>query len=616
VSRLGALRFLTLAGILACTEAERPLAELEELPLGDTSRLPAVLQEAISERRGHLADLIEAGSTERQLAEAWGELGRACHAHGLEEAAEICYQRAAQLAPADLRWSYLQGYLYQTRGQLERAAGAFERVLEVYPGDPPTLYHLGDIELDRNHPQEAEALFRRALESSPRLPAAHYGLGRALLAQGDFEAAIEPLERALAAQPEATRIHHQLGLAYRNSGDLEKAQHHLAQRGDTPVALLDPLIVELQALAAGSDQLVRRGLEAATAGDRKTAEERFRKAVQEDPENVAARYNLAVVLARVGKTEEALRVYREILELDPRNSQVLFNLGNLLAEKGEMASAIGHYRDALDIAPDFKQARFNLAAALSKRGSWAEASAEYEAVFRADPEFASVRFYRAVALERTGRTEEAIEALRDLLQTDPTDAQAALLHSELLLAAKRYHEAATGFGAFVALRPEFAPARVAEAEALRLAGQHAQAGERLEAAARHLPGDTRVALALARHLATNPQAGLRDGEKALALVTSIFEGQPSPGAAETLAMALAEVGRFGEAETIQQRLVSETEARGDPELLRRLSQNLESYRARRPARDQPLLGWGPAVGVWKTRPGSGGREPAGHGRGS
>ena len=136
----------------------------------------------------------------------------------------------------------------------------------------------------------------------------------------------------------------------------------------------------------------------------------------------------------------------------------------------------------------------------------------------------------------------------------------------------------------LAIEPGNEQARLAEATALVLANRPAEAVRRLEEAVAALPDSLDLADTLARLLAASGAAELRNGPRALALAERLFERQPSLRQAETLAMALAETGRFAEAAGWQERIVAEAERLQDAALLARARETLAAYRRGEPYR--------------------------------
>ncbi|PYJ49283.1 MAG: hypothetical protein DME87_10115 [Verrucomicrobia bacterium] len=79
------------------------------------------------------------------------------------------------------------------------------------------------------------------------------------------------------------------------------------------------------------------------------------------PNQAEAQYNLASVLLRKGRTDEAIDHYRKTLELHPENADAHANLGSAFLAKNRIQDAIAQYRDALAIAPENVAAQSNLA---------------------------------------------------------------------------------------------------------------------------------------------------------------------------------------------------------------------------------------------------------------
>jgi len=92
-------------------------------------------------------------------------------------------------------------------------------------------------------------------------------------------------------------------------------------------------------------------------------------------------------------------------------------------------------------------------------------------------------------------------------------------------------------------------------------------------------------LALARVLAAAPDAGVRDGQRALAALQAL-----PPAAQQTLdfavvmAMALAASGRFDDAASLQQQVLAQLPSTVDSQLRQHLDQALRSYQQREPLR--------------------------------
>ncbi len=97
------------------------------------------------------------------------------------------------------------------------------------------------------------------------------------------------------------------------------------------------------------------------------AERNYRKALEEDPQNTTAMYNLANTLYRQGRYEEASDILEGLthLEVDEdRKADVYHNLGNANLNLQQIKEGVDAYKNALRIRPEDMDTRHNLAYAM------------------------------------------------------------------------------------------------------------------------------------------------------------------------------------------------------------------------------------------------------------
>ena len=114
--------------------------------------------------------------------------------------------------------------------------------------------------------------------------------------------------------------------------------------------------------------------------------------------------------------------------------------------------------------------------------------------------------------------------------------------------------------------------------------RYREARDLFERGMRTYAGQPGFAHALARLLAAAPDANVRDGRRALALLDALMKDQQSLALAETMAMALAEVGRFEEAAGWQRTAIAAAEESGRTDTRATLARNLALYQRREPCR--------------------------------
>ncbi|MFH1858425.1 MAG: tetratricopeptide repeat protein [Candidatus Omnitrophota bacterium] len=95
------------------------------------------------------------------------------------------------------------------------------------------------------------------------------------------------------------------------------------------------------------------GLAYLAAGDPKTAEEKFLKAISLDPMDHMPYINVGFLYKRQGEMEKARKYFQKAFELMPEDPIVLYNLGNMEAADGRWEKALPFYEKALKANPDY-----------------------------------------------------------------------------------------------------------------------------------------------------------------------------------------------------------------------------------------------------------------------
>ena len=102
------------------------------------------------------------------------------------------------------------------------------------------------------------------------------------------------------------------------------------------------------------------GLVLAALGRREEAEASYRRGLALKPGSVDGHNNLGVLLEEVGRYEEAAACYRRAIELAPELAHPLNNLGVLLKESGQLAAALQTHRRAIALDPDLPAVHSNM----------------------------------------------------------------------------------------------------------------------------------------------------------------------------------------------------------------------------------------------------------------
>ena len=153
----------------------------------------------------------------------------------------------------------------------------------------------------------------------------------------------------------------------------------------------------------------------------------YRTAVEWDPSSAPSRHEYAIVLARLGQNEEAVRQLEYACRLEPREAEYRFKLGLAWNEVGRPDSAIAALRAAVRLDPSHARAWYDLGLALEAAGREREALDALARAEAANPRDADAPYARATILLKLGRREEAREAAARALRAQPGYGPAAQL---------------------------------------------------------------------------------------------------------------------------------------------------------------------------------------------
>jgi tetratricopeptide (TPR) repeat protein len=139
---------------------------------------------------------------------------------------------------------------------------------------------------------------------------------------------------------------------------------------------------------SSTDNLVEDGLEAQGAGRLDEAREKYLQAIDEDPTNKLAYYNLGVIYQQLNAVDEARQAYERAIEIDSTYKPALFNLA-VLESAPDPTRAEALYRRLLELNQEDANVHFNLGLLLRQIGRAEEGNAQIEMALQLDPSLAS-----------------------------------------------------------------------------------------------------------------------------------------------------------------------------------------------------------------------------------
>ena len=168
-----------------------------------------------------------------------------------------------------------------------------------------------------------------------------------------------------------------------------------------------------QEASAEVQALFDEGTQLAGEGKHAEAIEKFKLALEKDPEQTNIMGNMAESYKSLGKYDEALDLYRKAIAIKPNDPVFYTNLGVVLDKLGKTAESQEAFKKAAALNPGGSaQSYFNLGATMVNSGRVAEAVEPFRQAIAADPNFADAYFELGMCL--SGKPETMEEAVKNL----------------------------------------------------------------------------------------------------------------------------------------------------------------------------------------------------------
>jgi tetratricopeptide (TPR) repeat protein len=177
-----------------------------------------------------------------------------------------------------------------------------------------------------------------------------------------------------------------------------------------------------------------------------------------NPQGVEASQMQGVVLAALGRVEEAARCFRRTVELKPDYAEAHQNLSNALSDSGRLEEAVACARRALELAPDLAAAHNTLGVVLAKLRRADEAVDSFRRALALAPDDADTLNNLANALVGQGKVDEAIASSRRALELRPDFAGAYNTLGAALVHQGKWEEAESSYRRAITLDPGMAEA--------------------------------------------------------------------------------------------------------------------------------------------------------------
>lgn len=355
----------------------------------------------------------------------WGHFGQLCMAHQFSAEALSCFRTAANLAPQDPRWPYLQGVLLE-ESDLEESWKCYANAVAAGGNAAIVRYRQGQVLWRLGRPADAMRELQQAAELAPEHPAPLLAISRLAMNQSDWTTAEESLQRALKGAPSSPSVQQELSRLAARQGKWREAneyQQTVKLGFGNEVSLDDQWLKEVTDLELA-------GQPDAAIADRLLAEGRLTEAaavlqgvVRDHSELHRARLNLAVALWQLGKIDESQRNFHQLIKEFPDEPSGCLAWGRLLASVGRFQEAKTRFQMAIDRKADAAEASFLLGSIAERLGDDQTAIHWYRQASHAAPEVAANTISLARLYEKSGDFEAAAHYWKAAVRLKPSDGE-------------------------------------------------------------------------------------------------------------------------------------------------------------------------------------------------
>jgi Tfp pilus assembly protein PilF len=241
-------------------------------------------------------------------------LGQEYFAHGRDDLALQELLDAERLAPKDAPVKLKLAFLYQSKGDLTKARAKLKEGLQLSPRSTTALLLAADLAEQAGQFSEAQKYFITALGTTAN-PQPWIQYADFLLRRHRNREALAIAREALTLEPGSANLHNLLGIVLSESGDDAGAE-----RAFRAASKLD---------RHSTDSWINLGRLAARHGDIPSAFANYRQALRVDPENLAARYQIAMLHWKLNDKATATMELRRLEQFAPDNADIRLALDKL-----------------------------------------------------------------------------------------------------------------------------------------------------------------------------------------------------------------------------------------------------------------------------------------------
>ena len=310
-----------------------------------------------------------------------------------EQAIEIYRQALAKDAENVTLLNNL-AVLYYGQGDLVRAAERFEECLRLSPSDDTVRKNLANV---------------------------YIALAQDYENRGDYVSAKRVYEKTLVHKPDNALIYYKLCLIALQNGELEQAQSYLQRLAKIATTPQLTMLAEVLFHRSQASAYERRQNWKGAIGE-------YQEVLRVNPEDLASRYQMAVLYARLGEYNRAISVLKDLSLVAPDGVELQYEIGLLHRKQGNTNEAIASLESARQHAGVKNEAEtaltdiyVSLAIEQERVGNFDAAANIYEKALSINPGDAKLHYKLGHLHEKLGHLQDAMAHFQSARELNPQD---------------------------------------------------------------------------------------------------------------------------------------------------------------------------------------------------
>lgn len=338
----------------------------------------------------------------------------------------VSQQSADNQNQIELHEHLAQQYLSERKPEL--AIPELEKVVAADPDNVDARGNLGVLLFFQRKYADAVPQLKKAVQLNPKLWKIQALLGIGEVRTSDFGDARKDLEASF-PQIQDKKLKVEVGLElvglYNGSSDLEEAAGVITElKKDDPenpeilyaayrtyADLSGESMLELSLAAPDSAQLHQLlAHEETREGNTNAAIAQYKQAIAIDPQLPGVHFELAELLNTSQDPvikKQAEQEYRDAVAENPQDEKAISKLGEIAAQKGDVKQACDDYAKAVQLQPSDADAKLGLAKALLDMDQPDKALPLLEASVQLEPTNSNAHYRLATLYKKLGRTDDA-----------------------------------------------------------------------------------------------------------------------------------------------------------------------------------------------------------------